>query len=226
MHSMVASSLGAMMLVVGCLHHAPLVVGAETAEVLAKKPDYRFDGNITREVLENYLDRSVTMAFFLVTGVPERGRGRYPYREDDIRLIRNIGAKFIGRAIYRWGGESRLNEPGFWSGAKDLIDRGVTSPEHLGIRGRRFGPEVAVIRGQVAEVLRDGFHRRERFLEPLEGARERAVGNRQDFASTDHGMFAFCFCLCWHTGYELVRQRGQNRVKRRILSGRDCVPAP
>jgi hypothetical protein len=84
--------------------------------------DYHFERTITREVLENYLDRAVTMAFFLVTGIPESGR-EYPYREDDVRLIQNIGAKFIGRALYRWGGESRLNEPQFWSDAKALIDR-------------------------------------------------------------------------------------------------------
>lgn len=84
--------------------------------------DYRFDGTISRQVLENYLDRSVTMAFFLVTGTPERNR-QYPYRDDDVRLIENIGAKFIGRAMYRWGGESRLNEPGFWSDAKALIEK-------------------------------------------------------------------------------------------------------
>jgi hypothetical protein len=94
----------------------------EVAAAAAQR-DYHFDGRISREVLENYLDRSVTMAFFLVTGVVERGRGEYLHREDDIRLIRNIGAKFIGRALYRWGGESRLNEPSFWSGAKDLIGR-------------------------------------------------------------------------------------------------------
>lgn len=45
--------------------------------------DYQFDGTISREVLENYLDRSVTMAFFLVPGVAERGRAEYLYREDD-----------------------------------------------------------------------------------------------------------------------------------------------
>jgi hypothetical protein len=52
----------------------------------------------------------------------EGGR-EYLYREDDIRLIRNIGAKFIGRAIYRWNGENRLNDPSFWADAKALIDR-------------------------------------------------------------------------------------------------------
>ncbi|MBN1997234.1 hypothetical protein JW935_06770 [candidate division KSB1 bacterium] len=83
--------------------------------------DYHFNEKISREVLENYLERSVTMAYFLVTGQSE-GNREYPYREDDIRLIKNIGAKFIGRAIYRWGGESRLNDPAFWSSAKALID--------------------------------------------------------------------------------------------------------
>lgn len=85
------------------------------------KSFYIDEEGISQEVLGNYLDRSVTMAFFLVPQHPE-GRRSYPYHEDDIRLIKNIGAKFIGRAIYRWGGESRLNEPSFWSDAKALID--------------------------------------------------------------------------------------------------------
>jgi len=83
---------------------------------------YHFDKNgISRSVLENYLDRSITMAFFLVPSKPE-GRREYPFHEDDIRMIKNIQAKFIGRAIYRWGGESRLNDPSFWSTAKSIID--------------------------------------------------------------------------------------------------------
>jgi hypothetical protein len=83
---------------------------------------YHFEGTISREVLESYLDRSVTMAYFLVTGKPE-GNREYLYRDDDVRLIRNIGAKFIGRAIYRWNGEGRLNDPNFWTDAKALIDK-------------------------------------------------------------------------------------------------------
>ncbi len=34
-------------------------------------------------------------------------RRRYPYGK-------NIRAKFVGRAIYRWGGENLLNDPRFW----------------------------------------------------------------------------------------------------------------
>ncbi len=94
-------------------------------DALAKQTisaDYHFDGTISREVLENYLDRSVTMAYFLIPGKNESNY-EYLYRDDDVRLIRNIGAKFIGRAIYRWNGESRLNDPNFWKDAKALIEK-------------------------------------------------------------------------------------------------------
>jgi hypothetical protein len=87
----------------------------------AEDSPYWFDGSISREALENYLDRSVTAGYFLVEGTPERYR--FPYREDDIRMIRNIGAKFIGRSIYRWSEESRLADTAFLGHAKRLIDR-------------------------------------------------------------------------------------------------------
>ena len=96
--------------------------GIVNASATSRARDYHFDGKISREVLENYLDRSVTMAYFLVTGKTE-GNREYPYRNDDVRLIHNIGAKFIGRAIYRWNGESRLNDADFWEGARRLVHR-------------------------------------------------------------------------------------------------------
>lgn len=81
---------------------------------------YTFDRNgISREVLENYLEKSITMVYFLM---PEpEGRRGYSYYSDDVRMIKNIGAKFIGRAIYRWGGESLLNSPAFWTKAQSVI---------------------------------------------------------------------------------------------------------
>jgi hypothetical protein len=94
--------------------------GIEPEKVKFRKGPYYFDGKISRDVLENYLDRSVTMGYFLVPGTPERYR--FPYKSDDIRLIKNTGAKFIGRAIYRWSEESKLNDPGFLAFAKAMID--------------------------------------------------------------------------------------------------------
>src|ERR1700676_1831792 len=65
----------------------------------AKAPDYKFNKKISREVLENYLDRSITMQRMLT------GEGNFG---DNLRMIRNIGAKFIGRAVCQWGGEADL----------------------------------------------------------------------------------------------------------------------
>ena len=88
----------------------------------AKKKKYSFDQKgISREVLENYLDRSITMGYFLVPGKPEGYQ--FPYREDDIRMIKNMGVKFIGRAIYRWGEESKFNDPELFTYAKGIIDK-------------------------------------------------------------------------------------------------------
>ncbi len=82
---------------------------------------YFDEKGISRETLEYYLSRSVTMAEFLAED-PYVNDGTYPYKADDLRMIRNIGAKFIGRAIYRWGKESTLNNPDFWRQARKLID--------------------------------------------------------------------------------------------------------
>ena len=61
--------------------------------------DYNFDGSISREVLENYLSRSITM-MDLLSGVGDE--------DDNIRMLKNIGAKFAGRSLYVWGRESRV----------------------------------------------------------------------------------------------------------------------
>ena len=83
---------------------------------------YKFDkSGISRTVLENYLKHSVTMTEFLAVD-PYATDGPYPYKEDDIRLIKNLGAKFIGRAIYRWGKEDLLITPEYLEQAKKLVD--------------------------------------------------------------------------------------------------------
>lgn len=61
--------------------------------------NYRFDGTITRAVLENYLARSITMEGLL------NGRGDL---EDHTRMLKAVGAKFIGRSLCLWGGEGNL----------------------------------------------------------------------------------------------------------------------
>ena len=96
-----------------------LMGGALTA---CEDRNWDFDGGISRPVLENYLSRSATMSEFLTVD-PFCNDGNYADKEKDIELIKNIGAKFIGRSIYRWGGERVLSDPGFWNGARGLIEK-------------------------------------------------------------------------------------------------------
>ncbi len=84
-------------------------------------PYYFDESGISRPVLENYLKRSVTMTEFLAVD-PYTNDGPYPYKEDDVRLIKNIGAKFIGRAIYRWGREDVLIIPDYIEQARKIVE--------------------------------------------------------------------------------------------------------
>lgn len=83
----------------------------------------QFDSSgISRDALKYYLKRAVTIAEFLTVD-PYGVDGPYPYKKDDVRLIHNVGAKFIGRAIYRWGKEAALGNPDFLGQAKALIKK-------------------------------------------------------------------------------------------------------
>ena len=84
------------------------------ATALYGQRNYRFDGKISREVLENYLSRSITMTEIY------RSPGNL---DDDIRMLKNTGAKFAGRTIYLWGGEARINDPKFLEQGKDMVAR-------------------------------------------------------------------------------------------------------
>ena len=54
--------------------------------------NFTFDGAITKEVLENYLSRAVTAANMFATTT----------LEDDLRVIKRLGIKFLGRASGIW----------------------------------------------------------------------------------------------------------------------------
>ena len=81
---------------------------------LSGKLNYRFDGKISRNVLENYLSRSIT------TMELDRSPGTL---DDEIRMLQNIGAKFAGRTIYLWGGETRIADPKFLAWGRELAER-------------------------------------------------------------------------------------------------------
>lgn len=93
-----AAILAAACLVAGCLHFTER---ASAAELPTPSPagKYHFDKTISREVLQNYLSRAITMEGLL------NGQGDL---EDNIRMLKTTGAKFIGRSLCLWGGEANL----------------------------------------------------------------------------------------------------------------------
>lgn len=58
-----------------------------------------FDRTISRQVLENYLSRSITVEGLV------NGRGDL---KDNTRMLKGIGAKYLGRALCLWGAENNF----------------------------------------------------------------------------------------------------------------------
>lgn len=88
---------------------------------------YRFDGSISRDVLDRYLSRAVTMSEFLTVD-PYCNDRTYPDKEADVEFIRNTGAKLHrpGRSTC-WGDEKALARAGFL-GRSRSADSTVCTP--------------------------------------------------------------------------------------------------
>ncbi len=83
-----------------CLAGTVLSVSARI-KPKAKKVDYKFKNKISREVLENYLNRSVSLQN-LLCGIQSENF------DDNLRMLKNMGAKFVGRAVCQWGQEAQI----------------------------------------------------------------------------------------------------------------------
>jgi hypothetical protein len=88
----------AVFLLLGCFDHGWRAKAA-TYPLSQQNSNYLFDATISRAVLENYLARSITMEGLLT------GKGDF---EDNVRMLRGMGAKFIGRSLCLWGREANL----------------------------------------------------------------------------------------------------------------------
>jgi hypothetical protein len=99
-----------------------------------KAIDYRFDGTISRPVLENYLARSATVASLL-----------HLCSDDDLRMMKNTGVKFAGRVIWMWGGESKLD---------DLIQKGAPFAKRI----HEMDPDI-ILQGCLFEIVTDDVNK-------------------------------------------------------------------
>src|SRR5262245_38887584 len=71
--------------------------------------DFRFDGSMSRPVLENYLSRSISFTELLHDDLAEPRNNRGVDPRDNMRLLLGAKAKFIGRALMLWGRERNLS---------------------------------------------------------------------------------------------------------------------
>lgn len=93
-------------------YHAGVAVFAVLVVLapMARAADFRFDSSMSRGVLENYLDRSISFTELLHDDLdqPRNRRGVDP--RDNMRLLLEAKAKFVGRALMVWGRERNLPE--------------------------------------------------------------------------------------------------------------------
>lgn len=77
------------------------LAGLPFAAALAEehRRNYKFHRRISREVLEDYLSRSISIEGLL------NGRGNFT---DNVRMLKDTGAKYIGRSLCLWAGEANL----------------------------------------------------------------------------------------------------------------------
>ena len=87
---------------------AVIAVGLLRWTTPAFAADFHFDSSISRVVLENYLSRSISFTELLHDdlSVARGPKGTAP--RDNMRLILQSRAKFIGRALLLWGHENNL----------------------------------------------------------------------------------------------------------------------
>jgi hypothetical protein len=99
-----ASSLAAPVCAVGSSSRTPGLAGlflnlAFPSRKTSRPRNYKFDKKISRDVLDNYLSRAISMQGML------NGEGNL---DDNLRMLKHIGAKYIGRSVCLWGHESDL----------------------------------------------------------------------------------------------------------------------
>ncbi|HSV73059.1 MAG TPA: hypothetical protein VLH79_04805 [Chthonomonadales bacterium] len=76
----------------------PSVISSSALSAVTAQSPYAFSGPIPRQVLERYLERSLQYLGLCSEG----SSGPAPHFDDNLRLIREMGARFIGRASYAW----------------------------------------------------------------------------------------------------------------------------
>ena len=112
------------------LFAALLMLAAICSCTKEKADSFSFDGKPSPEVLNNYLDRAITMMGLLTDS--------YPDKDADIDFIVDTGTKFVGRAVCIWGGEKRLNDQAWLADARAYADKVHAAAPEVVLQGCCF----------------------------------------------------------------------------------------
>lgn len=81
---------------------------------------FEFNGSMSEQVLRNYLSRSISMQRLLNTGFSYANEYNPTHRSQDINMLVDLNAKFIGRATGLWSEEDFVNN-GYFAACANLI---------------------------------------------------------------------------------------------------------
>ncbi len=104
--------------------------------------DFTFsEGKMTKEVLRNYLSRAVSFQGLCIENTTKDA-----LFEEDLRMIKRIGAKFIGRtAFYSWAGNLTYEQ----------IEYHFKTAEEQAMRAHEVDPEL-ILQAGVFEIMFEG----------------------------------------------------------------------
>ena len=110
---------------------------------LAAGRSYQFHGGISQEVLSNYLDRAITMNGLSYSDTPE----------DDYRMIRKLGAKFVGRVSYIWNAQTDFPDHyGKLVEEADLFQRAEAASKRL----HEIDPDI-IVQACIFEIIEKDY---------------------------------------------------------------------
>lgn len=100
----------------------------------ARALEFQFDGPVSEPVLRSYLSRSMTLMYLL------NGQGDL---DDNIRMMKETGVKFAGRAVYNWGREQ---------GGESAIPKKLEQVKTAVAKVHSADPEI-ILQGCVFEIV-------------------------------------------------------------------------
>ena len=114
-----------------------LIMGCLLMIQPASGRDYHIDGSVSEETLRSYLSRSITMMQMLA------GKGDF---EDNVRMLKSCGAKFVGRAVYNWGREE---------GGEAALPKRLEDIKAKAAKVHEADPEI-ILQACVFEIISEG----------------------------------------------------------------------